>query len=92
MGRVDRFIEILSKPRRCPQSLCKLERIDDAVARPPRALVASLMNGVMVDGAQRDGELIRYLEPHGTGLCKPKVVSVGGSSAAHQARLLGNEG
>ena len=62
------------------------------MAGPPGALVARLVQGIVMAVAQRHGELIRHLEPQGTRLCEANVMRLGGATAAHQARLVGNEG
>ena len=62
------------------------------MAGPPGALIARLVQGVVMAVAQRHGELIGHLEPEGTRLGEANVMRLGGATAAHEARLVGNEG
>ena len=62
------------------------------MAGPPGALIAGLVQGIVVPVAQRHGELIRHLEPEGTRLREANVVRLRGATPTHEARLVGNEG
>ena len=89
--RIRRFVEWCAQPRRGPQPCSKLERVDDAVPRPPRALIAGTMQLVVVHVAQGHGELVGHLHRHGAGLRKSEVVRLGGIASADETGLAGNE-
>jgi hypothetical protein len=78
--------------RRRPQTVGEHERIEDAMARPPGTLIARLMQGIVMAVAQRDGELIRYLEPERAGLGEANVMRVSRPPPADEAWLAGDEG
>ena len=75
-----------------PQAIGEHERIEDAMAGPPGALIARLVQGIVVAVAQRHGELIRHLEPEGARLREANVMRLCWPPPAHEARLVGNEG
>ena len=62
------------------------------MAGPPGALIARLVQRIVVTGAQRHGELIGHFEPQGTRLGVANVMRLRGAAAAHQAGLVGDEG
>ena len=62
------------------------------MAGPPGALIARLVQGIVVPVAQRHGELIGHLEPEGARLGEANVMRLRGATPAHEARLAGDEG
>jgi len=61
------------------------------MASPPRLLVARLMQLIVVDGAERDRELIAHLAAHGPRLSKAQVMGVRRGSPANQTGLLADD-
>ena len=72
-----------------PEPAGDLDRINIGLL-PPRALVACAMHCPMMPAAERDRELIADLAAKRTGLGKSEVVGIGGLTAAHETRLLGD--
>ena len=62
------------------------------MAGPPGALIARLMQGVVMAVAQRHGELIRHLEPERARLREANVMRLGWAPPANEAGLAGDEG
>src|SRR5437660_11245755 len=75
--------------RLSPESAGNPDRIDAGLL-PPRALVACAMHRPMMPSAERDRELIADLAAKRPGLGKSEVVGIGGLTAAHETRLLGD--
>ena len=59
----------------------------DVDARPPGDLVTAAMNLIMVDAAERDGELIAHPAPESTRLSKAEMVGLAGMTATSEAGL-----
>ena len=72
-----------------PEPAGDLDRINIGLL-PPRALVACAMHRPMMPSAERDRELIADLAAKRPGLGKSEVVGIGGLTAAHETRLLGD--
>ena len=69
-----------------PKRIGNLERIDIAL-QPPVALLAGRVDMVVVDGAERNRELIAHLQTQSAGLRVANVVGLRGDAPADQARL-----
>ena len=74
-----------------PQPFRLLERID-LEPRPPILLVASIVQGAVMDVAQRHGPFVADLAARGAWLGMPDVVRLGGCSGANHARQAGDFG
>ena len=62
------------------------------MAGPPGALIARLVQGVVVAVAQRHGELIGHLEPESARLGEADMVRLRGAPPTDKAGLAGDEG
>jgi hypothetical protein len=79
-------------PRRCPEPVGHLQGIKNAMPGPPRALVPSVVQGIVVPIAQGHGELVRHLETECAGLCEANMMGLSRPAAADQAGLFRHEG
>src|SRR5690242_6809930 len=77
--------------RQPPELFRVAQGLPHTVARPERLLVAAPMQSIMVRRAQGNRVLIRYLERHGTRLCKAQMVGLCRLTAADRTRLRRNE-
>jgi len=70
-----------------PEAFGRSERVN-LMLLPPLLLIACGMVLLMVDGAERYGELIAHLEAESSGLGKADVMSVRRRSPANETGLL----
>ena len=73
-----------------PQAFGRSEWIN-LVLLPPSPLIAGSMVLVMVDGAERHGELVAHLETQPPRLCKADMMRMRRSSAANKTCLAGDK-
>src|SRR5689334_18828161 len=78
------------RPGERPQPLCSLKRID-LVLLPPRGFVHPQMKLAVVQPTERHGELVAHLPAERARLREPKMVSIGRTSSAYEARLRRDE-
>ena len=69
-----------------------LQRIKNAVASPPRALISRVMQGIVVAVTQGNGELVRHLETERARLREANMMGLSRPATAYQAGLFGDEG
>lgn len=84
-GRAVSLVSCLS-----PKPMCDFERIEFELG-PPCGLRARAMKGAMVGTAQRNSELVTYLEAKPAGLGEAQVVRIAGQSSANQAGFTRNK-
>lgn len=71
------FLPALTAQRLKPQLPRRDQRIDGVLA-PEGALVANGMEGIVMDGTKRNGELITDFEGEASGLCEGDVMGMAG--------------
>ena len=62
------------------------------MARPPCPLITRLMQRIVVDVAQGDGEFVRHLKAQGAWLREANVMRLGGAAAADETWLAADKG
>jgi hypothetical protein len=70
----------------CPQLSSILKRVD-AVLAPEGPLIGGLVQQIVMDGAQRHGELVTDLDREASGLGEGNVMGMAGQLATDQTRL-----
>jgi hypothetical protein len=64
----------------------------DLVLSPPGGFIPAEVKFAVMDTAERYGEFIAHLAPHGARLCEAEMVRIRRASSADQAGLRGDEG